>query len=128
MKVVYIAGPFMASSAWEIEQNCRRAEMIALNVWRAGAVAVCPHAMTRHYVGTLPERTWLDGGLELLRRCDAVVLADGWRTSHGAKEEAREAARIAIEIFCAKPDGSLPALFCRWLDDYEKTKFSNRED
>ena len=128
MKVVYIAGPFMADTAWEIEQNCRRAEMIALNVWRAGAIAVCPHAMNRHYVGTLAEKIWLDGGLELLRRCDAVVLADGWRTSHGAKEEAREAARRAIAIFYARPDDLLPALFYRWLNDDEKTKFSDRED
>ena len=128
MKVVYIAGPFTASNAWEIEQNVRRAEAVALSVWRAGAVALCPHAMCRHYEGTLPHETWIAGDLELLYRCDAVVLADGWRTSHGAKKEALAAARRAMEIFCANPDGSLPALFYRWLDDDKKTKLSNRED
>jgi len=33
MRVVYIAGPYRAPNAWEIEENIRRAERIALHIW-----------------------------------------------------------------------------------------------
>lgn len=60
MKVIYIAGPFRGPDSWAIEQNVRAAEALALEVWRMGAVAYCPHAMTRFYQGAAPElRDWL---------------------------------------------------------------------
>lgn len=68
MRVVYIAGPFRAENAWEIEQNIRRAEEAALELWRAGAAVLCPHTNTRYFQGAAPDHVWLEGDLELLRR------------------------------------------------------------
>ena len=59
MKVVYIAGPFRGPNAWEIEQNIRRAESLALEVWRAGAAALCPYTNTRFFQGAAPDDVWL---------------------------------------------------------------------
>jgi hypothetical protein len=72
MIVVYIAGPFRGSSAWDIEQNIRRAEELALEVWRLG-MALCPHTNTRHFQGAAPDEVWMSGDIELMRRCDARV-------------------------------------------------------
>lgn len=99
MRLVYIAGPYRASNNWLIERNVRRAEELALQVWEAGAVGVCPHTMTRYYQGTLPDEVWLAGDLEILRRCDAVLTAPHWHISHGATEEVNEARRLGLPVF-----------------------------
>lgn len=99
MKCVYIAGPFRGDNAWEVENNIRRAETLALQVWRLGAAAICPHANTRFFSGTLPDVDWLTGDLEILRRCDAVIVTDDWRRSEGARAEVAEAYNRGLPVF-----------------------------
>lgn len=99
MKVVYIAGPFRGRSSWVIEENIRRAESLALDVWRAGCAAICPHANTRFFQGECPDKLWLDGDLEILRRCDAVVMTRDWDKSTGAACERDTAKRLGIPVF-----------------------------
>ena len=71
-KLIYVAGPFRAPNSWEMEQNIRRAEALALEVWKLGLPAICPHANTRFYQGAAPDEVWLEGDIEIMRRCDAV--------------------------------------------------------
>lgn len=92
MKVVYIAGPYRAASEYGVVQNIRRAEAMALEVWRAGAAAICPHMNTAHWGGACPDEVWLTGDLEILRRCDALLRVPGEYTSVGTSAEI-EAAR-----------------------------------
>jgi len=89
--VVYIAGPFRAPDAWGIETNIREAECLGLEIARAGAIPLIPHSMLRYFQGTLPDHFWLDATLELLRRCDALLLGPRWKESAGAREELNEA-------------------------------------
>lgn len=97
-RCVYIAGPIAAPTAYQREQNIRRAEALALEVWKLGAVPICVHAANRFFEGELPVQTWLDGDLELLRRCDAVLVVPGWEHSHGTIGELAEAARVRLPI------------------------------
>jgi hypothetical protein len=99
MVVVYVAGPFRGKDSWEMENNIRRAEALALEVWREGMAALCPHANTRFFQGAAPDTTWLEGDLELLRRCDAVLLTRDWARSVGAREEKRFAESLGIPCF-----------------------------
>jgi hypothetical protein len=99
MKVVYVAGPFRGNSAWDIEQNIRRAETLALEVWRLGAACLCPHSNTRFFHNAAPDEVWLKGDLELLRRCDAMVLTEDWERSSGARAEALFAQENNIPVF-----------------------------
>jgi hypothetical protein len=100
MIVVYIAGPFRGPNAWEIEQNIRRAEALALAAWRLGGIAViCPHTNTRFFHNAAPDDIWLEGDLEILRRCDAVLTTDDWTRSSGAVAEVEEASRRNLLIF-----------------------------
>lgn len=99
MKVIYIAGPFRGPNSWEIEQNIRRAETLALEVWRAGFVALCPHTNTRFFQGAAPDDVWLLGDLELLRRCDAILMTKDWEKSIGAKTEHEFAITHRIPVY-----------------------------
>ena len=99
MKVVYIAGPFRADNAWDVEQNIRRAEELALQAWRAGFAVICPHANTRFYQGAAPDQVWLDGDLEILARCDAVLLTANWRDSAGTRQEVARAHHLHIPVY-----------------------------
>lgn len=99
MKLVYIAGPYRGANAWEVECNIRRAEALALEVWKLGAAAICPHANTRFFQNAAPDETWLEGDLEILRRCDAIMLTSDWRRSSGACGEVAVAKMRGIPIF-----------------------------
>jgi nucleoside 2-deoxyribosyltransferase len=99
MAVVYIAGPFRARTAWGFAENIRAAERLGLEVTRLGMMPLIPHANTAHFHGELPDKFFLDGTMELLRRCDAVMLTPNWATSSGARDEVDEAERLKIPVF-----------------------------
>lgn len=99
MKVVYVAGKFRGANAWEVAENVRVAERVGMEVAQAGAMPMIPHANTAHFDGTMDDQFWLDGTMELLRRCDAVALAGNWRASGGACMEKDEAHRLGIPVF-----------------------------
>jgi len=98
MKVIYVAGPFRGPHAWAIEQNVRRAEAVAYEVFAAGHVALCPHTNTRFFDGALPDQVFIDGTLELMRRCDAVLVLPNWEQSMGTTGEILAAAEIPMPV------------------------------
>lgn len=87
MKVVYVAGPFRAPTQWGIAENIRAAERVGLEIALAGAMPLIPHANTAHFHGIGSDQVWIDGTLELLRRCDAAVFIPGWPKSSGSRGE-----------------------------------------
>lgn len=94
MKIVYIAGPYRAKTAWGVAKNIRNAEMWGYAVAEAGAMPLIPHANSAHFDGEFTDEFWLDGTMELLRRCDGILLMPNWQESTGAKHEALEAERL----------------------------------
>lgn len=100
MKAIYVAGPFTAPTPWLIENNVRRAEELSLRVCALGnIVALCPHTMYRFFHGMETAEYWYAATLELLRRCDGIILLNGWGQSTGAVGEREEAVRMGIPIF-----------------------------
>ncbi len=99
MKVIYVAGPYRGATAWEIEENIREAEKIALQLWKAGYAAVCPHTNNRFFFGEIDEDSVLKGCLEILSRCDGVLLLSQWHRSEGARIEHAEALRLGIPVY-----------------------------
>ena len=99
MKLIYIAGKFRGPTAWDVEKNIRKAEALSFEVATLGASFVCPHTNTRYFDGTLTDEFWLAMTMEMLRRCDAVMLCDNWVESAGAREEVKEAHRLGIPVF-----------------------------
>jgi hypothetical protein len=99
MKVIYIIGPFRGKTAWDIECNVRRAEEAALEVAQTGAMPLCPHTNSRFFQGQCNDEFWINGMLELLKRCDAVLLIRGWEKSEGSRGERCYALDHNIPIF-----------------------------
>ena len=113
MKLVYIAGPYRGASEWEVVQNIRRAEALALQVWQSGAACICPHKNTALLGGAADDSVWLEGDLEMMKRCDAVLCTDDWRRSNGAIEEVRIATEVGIPIFYKLTD------LQKWMDSVD---------
>ncbi len=99
MIAVYVAGPYRAATPWEVELNVRRAEALALEVARLKCAPVCPHTMYRFFDKALSDGRWLSVCLELLSRCDAVVLAANWDKSEGSAGEVDEARALGLPVF-----------------------------
>lgn len=92
MKVIYLAHPIRDSRGfWFHQQNIRRAERIALELWLMGFAVICPGKNTEFMDGAAKDDVWLKGDLEILKRCDLVVMAPGWQQSVGAKAERLQA-------------------------------------
>jgi len=99
MILVFVSGPIAANNTWLRERNIRRAEEVALELLEYGYSVFCPHTMTRFFEGALPPKVFYRADLEVLRRCDAVLLVPGWEDSNGSREELREANRRGIPAF-----------------------------
>lgn len=122
LRLVYIAGPYRGPHEFAVRQNVRAAEALAVEVWRLGAVAVCPHKNTSGLGGVVPDAAFLAGVLEILRRCDAVLVTGNWRDSAGARVEVAEAGRLGLPVF-----DNATALG-EWLADPSAAFWRTRQD
>lgn len=109
IKVVYVAGPFSGKDGWEVAENVHRAERLAREVTRLGAAPLTPHSIGARMDGTETCEFWVAATLEMMRRCDAVVLTDDWERSAGARGEVDDAGRHGIPVLYTLPD------LARWL-------------
>ena len=100
MKVIYVAGPYRDPTEIGLEENIRHAEALALTLWKDGWAVFCPHKNTAHFGGACPDEVWLEGDLEILRRCDAICLTHDWEDSTGARREYDEAIKLGIPVYC----------------------------
>jgi len=98
-KVIYVAGPYTAKDDWVRKQNIYKAEQINAWLWAEGYYSICPHMNTAFFGGLCTERGFLEGGLEFLRRSDAVVLVTGWEKSIGTLVEIEEAKKLGIPVY-----------------------------
>ncbi len=99
IKLVYIAGPYTGKTPWEIECNIHRARVVGAKVAALGALPVIPHANTAHFDNIQPASFFIEGTLELLRRCDAVVVLENSQASKGTQGEIAEAKRLGMPLF-----------------------------
>lgn len=91
--IVYISGKYSGNVA----ENVARAKAAALDLLRRGFAPLCPHTM---YDGFDADRNQIiSADLELLRRCDAILMLEGWNKSEGALLEYQFAQEHGIPIF-----------------------------
>jgi hypothetical protein len=98
MELAFISGPYRANTVYNIKRNIQAAERVALKYWKKGYAVICCHKNTALFDGEAPDELWLEGDLEMLRRCDIIVMMRDWEKSSGARAELKEAERIGLKI------------------------------
>lgn len=99
--IVYISGPYSPTPTSSIENHIATARRVAIEMWEGGYTTICPHLNTAHFEKDCKcdYDAYILGDLEILARCDAVVLLPGWRESVGAQEEASFAHEHGIPVY-----------------------------
>jgi len=97
--VIYIAGAYRNHGMNGVWDNIMQARAVARKIWEMGIVAICPHTNTIFMDGEdiLPD-VFLEGDLEILRRCDAIFMMEGWEKSQGAVREWELAKELDMPI------------------------------
>lgn len=101
--IVYVAGPIRPKGKQTLEENLEQAKRIALELWLGGFAVICPHANTDLPIELaekeMDTNRWIEGDLEILRKCDAVVVCPGWETSSGTLQEIGFAKGMGIPVY-----------------------------
>jgi len=115
MKVIFVSGKYMSDSSEGIADNIRESRRVGNECWSRGWAVICP-AMNTLGCETLDTTSWERYGitddqksdkddifysayLEILSRCDAVIMVDNWVDSRGARAEHKYAVEHGIPVF-----------------------------
>lgn len=100
MKLLYVAGPYRDKhGAYYVARNIEAAAEVAVELWRMGYAVICPHKNTAFFDGAAPDGVWLKGDLEMLRRCDGIVMINCWQSSVGAMAELEFARKNGLRVY-----------------------------
>lgn len=98
--VVYVAGAYRGANLLAVQQNIDRARDLAGALWAAGFTVLCPHLNAPLCLSDLiPDEEWLRRDLEMMARCDAVVVVPKSEESVGTVGEIREAGSVDMPVF-----------------------------
>ena len=95
--IAYIAGPYRAKTKLGIIRNILKARKVAKEFWSKGYAVICPH-MNSALMNHLPEKVFMKGDFEILKKCDVLVVMKGWQKSEGTKREIDFAKKQGITI------------------------------
>lgn len=101
MVLIYVAGAYSASTQEGIEANIKAAQKLGAEVMTAfpgKVLAVVPQSMGKGLEDRGDYKFWCAATIELMKRCDGVVLRHNWRNSPGAVGEVDVALRMRMPI------------------------------
>jgi hypothetical protein len=93
-QVVFISGPYRGN----VEHNIIMARRAAIKLWQQGYAVICPHMNSARMDGECPDDYFLEGDLEILKRCDIIYILKNWEESEGASAELSLAKEIGLEV------------------------------
>ncbi len=102
-KVIYVSGAYTNPDLGQKFHNVLEAWQAAQRIWKAGHIAICPHANT--FLMGEADRCcdpidFVGGDLVIIERCcDALYMLQGWPSSAGAKEEREHARAKNMPVF-----------------------------
>lgn len=97
--LVYVAGPYSADTVEGRSKNIKAAWKAGCQVAALGVYPVVPHMNTAHMDKLQSWEWWIDATLELMLRCNAVLMMEGWEKSRGARGEEAMAKKVGIPVF-----------------------------
>ena len=95
--IVYLAGKYSG----DVDKNIADNEKTCIELWNKGYCVQSPIQNTAHfekYTDCSWER-FMDGDLEMLSRCDCIVMNKGWMCSKGAVIEHNKAKEWGMPIY-----------------------------
>ncbi len=99
IRLAYIAGKYTDKIVWKVKQNIERARNVGFEVMKLGAMPVIPHTNTAYMDGYQSAEWWYIGTQELQKKCDFIVMCEGWEESKGSIAEKRLAEKLNMPIF-----------------------------
>lgn len=99
--IVYTAGKYSGKNDTETSENIQKARSVAIELWERGYAVFCPHLNTAHFEIDCKAtyEDYMDGDLQILCHCDAIVMLRGWEKSQGAIREYQEALHQGIQVY-----------------------------
>jgi len=99
IKLVYIAGPYRGNGTPDcIHKNIQAARTVAKKYWQKGYAVICPHMNSAYMDGACLDEMFLNGAIEILKRCDGIVMMPNWQQSEGSRNELNVADKLGLEI------------------------------
>lgn len=95
--IVYISGPYRG----DVDANIQAAREAAIKVWEAGHTAICPHLNTAHFEDdcSLDDDRYVERDMDILARCDGILMLPGWEASVGARTEHAYALDLSLPVW-----------------------------
>jgi len=100
LKVIYISGAYRSDSEDGVFENIIHARREAVKLWQQNWAVICPHTNSMFMGSRLGgDEKFIEGDLEIVRRCDAIFMLRNWTSSEGAQAEFRLAHELGLEIY-----------------------------
>lgn len=97
--IVFISGPYTSHDPELRKLYVARAKSYSILLWKWGIPNICPHLNSCDLDNIAPYETFLKGYIEIMKRCDAILLVRDWEISNGSRIERETAARENKLIF-----------------------------
>jgi hypothetical protein len=101
--IVYIAGPYRGKTIFHVLLNIFRAWREAYRWWKMGYTVICPNtnSLLMSEFGLGEGIDFICADLEILCKCDMIVMLPNWEDSEGAREEHHCAVDLGLEVIYA---------------------------
>jgi len=95
----YLSGPMSGETALIRNRNRFQALEVSHQLWEAEVLHYCPHANSPQIGATdVGYESWMCMDLEVLRRCDWILMTGDWASSEGCRREFNVAQSLRIPI------------------------------
>jgi hypothetical protein len=99
IKLGYIAGKYTGKTSWEVKKNIEKAQELGFQVHLLGLFPVIPHSNSAFMEDYQPVDWWYLGTQELEKKCDCIIMLNGWQESKGSIAEHELAIKLHMPIF-----------------------------
>lgn len=100
MKIIFVCGPYTASTRAGISRNIAAATRVARELARNELGFICPHLNSRHMQDIdVDPAFWCEMYLALIDSCDALLTVGQWQKSVGCQGEIAFAFKHEVPVF-----------------------------
>jgi hypothetical protein len=95
----YLSAPMSAKKAKERTFHRLMAQGASASLWESSVLHYCPHAASPAIGCTdVDYETWMAMDIEVLRRCDWILLLGDWAKSAGCRREFNVAEHLGLPV------------------------------